>query len=320
MAVVHTWTSRTLDADELADLYEWLDRVPLSKPRSNVEKDFSDGILAAEIVRFYYPDIVDFRMLRPALSIADRTEQWKLINSEIFNAIGLTVPSHVLAQLSISKSGIAQSFLFNLRMSLALTGAQTNLFPPPQFLQDPRLNGMAYPIHPQAHVGMGMNGMNPYQHMYNPLWAMHGQKGGPMGPFMQQNNNEEEGKGGKNGKSPSTNGGGSSSRKTLGSSTDKGGNASKVNGMGPFVPYPAAISSVSLNQAKSELNDKNKKLQDKEEEVNDLKAQMKRMDEMVKLKNSKIQDLTSQVEKMNNGKKTEVKAINKTGSIKKNVI
>ena len=35
-------------------------------------------------------------------------------------------------------------------------------------------------------------------------------------------------------------------------------------------------------------------------EVNELKAQMKRMEEMVKMKNSKIQELTLQVEKMNN--------------------
>ena len=36
-------------------------------------------------------------------------------------------------------------------------------------------------------------------------------------------------------------------------------------------------------------------------EVNELKAQMKRMEEMVKMKNSKIQELTLQVEKLNNG-------------------
>ena len=51
--------------------------MPLSRPRSNVEKDFSDGILAAEIVRFYYPDLVDFRLLRPVLSLQERTDQWK---------------------------------------------------------------------------------------------------------------------------------------------------------------------------------------------------------------------------------------------------
>jgi hypothetical protein len=241
--------------------YNRLDRVPLSKPRNNVEKDFADGILAAEIVRFYYPDIVDFRMLRPALSVSERSEQWKLINSEIFANIGLTVPSHVLAQLSISKSGIAQSFLFNLRMSLALTGAQTNLFPPPQFLQDPRLNGLAYPIHPQAHV-------NPYHHMYNPLWALH--KG--QLPFLVA---DEGGKA----KSPMGNGTpgrgqqmvSPSSKSITGTekAAGKGGGGVKqgVNaGKEPFVPFPVANASVSLNQAKNELNEKTKKLQDKEDE------------------------------------------------------
>lgn len=318
MAVVHTWTSRTLDAEELADLYEWLDRVPLSKPRNNVEKDFADGILAAEIVRFYYPDIVDFRMLRPALNLQERTEQWKLLNSEVFDRIGLTVPSHVLTQLCISKSGIAQSFLFNLRMSLALTGAQTNLFPPPQFLQDPRLNdpktqtghGLAYPIHPHAHV-------NPYHHMYNPLWM------NPKGlPYLYP---PEEG-----GKTPrsSTNGTDRTPKDKSGqpmhspstksfASTTNGDRPTRGGGKGalppvkePFVPMPMANASVSLAQAKSDLNEKSKKLQEKEEEVIELKEKMKRMDQMVQSKNSKIQELTDQIEKMN---KTKNNSTSKSG-------
>lgn len=321
MAVAHVWTSRTLDAEELADLYEWLDRVPLSKPRSNVEKDFADGTLAAEIVRFYYPDLVDFRIIRPALSLQERTDQWKLLNSEIFEKVGLTVPSHVLTQLSISKSGIAQIFLYNLRMSLALTGAQTQLFPPPQFLLDPRLNGASYPVHSNAK-----------SFMYNPLWAL-GQKGHPL-PYIyppygmpqaeyeaaylkatgvkpgsqsnrsngSQANGSQSNRGSNQMQSPS--------QKSFASSNGDKSNAKNGKAalppVNPFVPYPVVNASVSLNQTKSELNEKTKKLQEKEDEVNELKAQMKRMEQMVQNKNSKIQELNLQIEKLNTarGKET----------------
>lgn len=308
MAVAHVWTSRTLDAEELADLYEWLDRVPLSKPRSNVEKDFSDGILAAEIVRFYYPDLVDFRMLRQTLNLQERTDQWKLLNSEIFDKIGLTVPSHVLTQLSISKSGIAQAFLFNLRMSLALTGAQTQLFPPPHFMYDPRLNGASYPVHGQAQSYL----FNPYQanaknmalpYLYPPPFVNNGMKPGDYEAAMAKaaksfNANTPNLS---PGRSPTLGGKGkmdSPSQKSLVSQNGKG----KGGKNEPFVPLPAVNASVSISQTKSELYEKTKKLEDKEAEVNELKAQMKRMEEMVKAKNSKIQELTSQVEKMKGSK------------------
>lgn len=89
----------------------------------------------------------------------------------MFEKIGLTVPSHIITQLGIAKTGIGQSFLYNLRMSLAMTGAQVQLFPPPQFLFDPRLNGASYPVHSAAQT-----------YMYNPLWAHAFAKGnGPPG-------------------------------------------------------------------------------------------------------------------------------------------
>ena len=79
-----------------------------------------------------------------------------------------------MTQLGIAKTGIAQSFLYNLRMSLAMTGAQVQLFPPPQFLFDPRLNGASYPVHSSAQT-----------YLYNPLWAAAFAKGnGTQLPYL----------------------------------------------------------------------------------------------------------------------------------------
>jgi hypothetical protein len=42
-----------------------------------VEKDFADGVLAAEIVKFYFPDIVDMRLYQGHQNVQDRIAQWK---------------------------------------------------------------------------------------------------------------------------------------------------------------------------------------------------------------------------------------------------
>lgn len=34
--------------DELQDLYMWVDDIPLSRPKRNIARDFSDGVLVAE--------------------------------------------------------------------------------------------------------------------------------------------------------------------------------------------------------------------------------------------------------------------------------
>jgi hypothetical protein len=42
-----------------------------------MEKDFADGCMAAEVVKFYFPSIVNLHDYRPSPSIQDRIAQWK---------------------------------------------------------------------------------------------------------------------------------------------------------------------------------------------------------------------------------------------------
>lgn len=35
--------------EELQELYSWVDSIPLSRPKRNIARDFSDGVLLAEV-------------------------------------------------------------------------------------------------------------------------------------------------------------------------------------------------------------------------------------------------------------------------------
>ena len=37
--------SGLLDDEELQRIYQWVDEVPLSRPKRNIARDFSDGVL-----------------------------------------------------------------------------------------------------------------------------------------------------------------------------------------------------------------------------------------------------------------------------------
>ncbi|CAF1341896.1 unnamed protein product [Adineta steineri] len=52
------WESE-LDESNLQELYSWIDEIPLSKPKRKIERDFSDGAMVAEIVYYYFPDIIN---------------------------------------------------------------------------------------------------------------------------------------------------------------------------------------------------------------------------------------------------------------------
>lgn len=54
-----------------------IDSIPLSRPKGQIEKDFADGVLAAEIVKHYFPQIVDLRNYTQARNLQERMSNWR---------------------------------------------------------------------------------------------------------------------------------------------------------------------------------------------------------------------------------------------------
>ena len=43
---------------EIQAIYNWMDEIQLSRPRRNIARDFSDGVLLAEVLHQYFPRLV----------------------------------------------------------------------------------------------------------------------------------------------------------------------------------------------------------------------------------------------------------------------
>lgn len=64
----------------MLNLHLRLDRLPLSRTRTNVEKDFADGCLVGEIVKHYFPTYVDMRDYQTLQNIQERVAQWTWVD------------------------------------------------------------------------------------------------------------------------------------------------------------------------------------------------------------------------------------------------
>ena len=78
----------TLDEEEIQMIYNWVDEIPLSRPKRNIERDFSDGgnfanifyltgqflrifiVLMAEVVKHYIPHLVELHNYSAAHSVS----------------------------------------------------------------------------------------------------------------------------------------------------------------------------------------------------------------------------------------------------------
>ena len=48
-----------LTEEQLRALFAWIDAIPLSRPKRNIARDFSDGVLIAEVIHAYFPQLVE---------------------------------------------------------------------------------------------------------------------------------------------------------------------------------------------------------------------------------------------------------------------
>lgn len=71
-----------LNEDELNEIYSWVDSMPLSRPKKNIARDFSDGVLMAELVAQNIPRIVELHNYSAANSAKQKNYNWDTLNSK----------------------------------------------------------------------------------------------------------------------------------------------------------------------------------------------------------------------------------------------
>jgi hypothetical protein len=77
-----------MDEEDLQLLYTWVDEIPLSRPKKNIARDFSDGVLMAEVVKHFFPKVVQLHNYSAASSQKQKMYNW--------NTLQRTAPLHDL--------------------------------------------------------------------------------------------------------------------------------------------------------------------------------------------------------------------------------
>lgn len=72
-----------LSEEELKTLYNWVDLFPLSRPKRNINRDFSDAVLTAEIIYHSVPHLIELHNYAAVNSVQQKEYNWKTLNSSI---------------------------------------------------------------------------------------------------------------------------------------------------------------------------------------------------------------------------------------------
>ena len=84
-----------LTEDELNAIYNWVDQIPLTRPKKNIARDFSDGVLLAEIVNFFLPKLIDIHNYSSANGLKQKKYNWETLNTKVFKKIGFMLSKYI---------------------------------------------------------------------------------------------------------------------------------------------------------------------------------------------------------------------------------
>ncbi|PIK35444.1 putative sperm flagellar protein 1-like [Apostichopus japonicus] len=107
-----------LDDQQLQELYAWVDEITLSRPKRNITRDFSDGVLVAEVVHFFIPRIVELHNYTPANSTMQKMGNWGTLNRKVFTKINFNIPESVIRSICNCKAGVIEVILLQLRQKI----------------------------------------------------------------------------------------------------------------------------------------------------------------------------------------------------------
>ncbi|MBN3274826.1 SPEF1 protein, partial [Polyodon spathula] len=104
--------------ETLQELYAWIDQIPLSRPKRNIARDFGDGVMAAEVVKYFFPKLVDLHNYIPANSTQQKLSNWGTLNRQVmkvFSKFNFHVPEETVKKIILSTNGVIETVLCTLR-------------------------------------------------------------------------------------------------------------------------------------------------------------------------------------------------------------
>ena len=102
------------DDNKLMFIYEWVDSIPLSRQKKNISRDFNDGVLLAEMIKFHYPKLVDLHNYPSASSTKAKLVNWETLNKKVLRKLGVKMTKNEINDIINSKPNAIENLLARL--------------------------------------------------------------------------------------------------------------------------------------------------------------------------------------------------------------
>ena len=100
--------------EEVMVLYEWVDSMPLSRFKKSINRDFSDAVLMAEVLKYLYPKLVNLHNYPEVHSTKQKIYNWQTLNEKVFKKIEIPLSKKTIDSLANAEQGVIEKVLKKL--------------------------------------------------------------------------------------------------------------------------------------------------------------------------------------------------------------
>ena len=104
--------------EEVMVLYEWVDSMPLSRLKKSINRDFSDAVLMAEVLKYLYPRLVNLHNYPEVHSTKQKIYNWQTLNNKVFKKIEIPLSKKTIDSLANSEQGVIEKVLKKLYLKV----------------------------------------------------------------------------------------------------------------------------------------------------------------------------------------------------------
>ncbi|CAG9859083.1 unnamed protein product [Phyllotreta striolata] len=109
-----------IDPDEL---YRWVDAHTITRPKRNLNRDFSDAVPLAEILKQHFPKLVDIHNYIPTLSHTQKLVNWDVLNKKVLNKLNMNLTKKIREELAKSTPGAIEKVLEEIKAKIEIKDA-----------------------------------------------------------------------------------------------------------------------------------------------------------------------------------------------------
>lgn len=107
-----------ISEEEMQEVYNWVDEIPLSRPKKNIARDFSDCVLIAEVVKHFLPHLVELHNYSNAHSVQQKSYNWNTLNQKVLKKMNLQISAPIIKDAVEMVPEVVERVLFTLRYKI----------------------------------------------------------------------------------------------------------------------------------------------------------------------------------------------------------